>query len=240
MSKRFPGSEFNASIPILWRCFHFRAYFPFPQRPERLDYSAFQRAIAQLAAEGNQRFGENADGVTMDADKYPDANARALKELWLLFKSLSIQMPCSKRSSSIESSSVVDLPTAEEDLMEVLCLTQPDNACIMPAPMEELRPHAARILSPSTQYTCSSVPREDFLGLLKLILSIQLDKPEWGPHEPYFHTGRILLRPNPDILEGAVDAIMRRSTSDEKTDVDWHLFKNILSVHLVSPPCGTL
>lgn len=238
MSDRFPGSELNASIPILWRCFQFHAYFPFPRKAERLDYSAFLRGIGLLAAEGNLRLGGNADGISMDTDVNPDKNARASRHLWIMFRSLSTQDSFPSGPELIVSS-IADHSNTEEDLMDVLALTQPDDACIMPAPIEELRPHAKRILSSSTPYLCSSIPRRDFLSLLKLVLSVQLDKPEWEPHEPYFHTGRILRHPNPDILQGAADAILRRFTSSEKRDVDWQSFKNVLGVYLVRSVCST-
>ena len=172
----------------------------------------------------------------MDADKYPDTNARALKQHSILFKSLSIQFSRLSRPKPIESS-VTDWSSTEEHLMDVLCLTQPDDPCIMPAPIEELRPHAERILSSSTPYACSSTPRRDFLGLLKLLLSVQLIKPEWGSHEPYFHIGHTLIRPDSDILQGAADAILRRFTSSEKSDVNWHVFKNVLNVYVVRSSC---
>ena len=168
----------------------------------------------------------------MDADRYPDANARASKQLWILFKSISVHHIHPSRAEKSESS-VLDVSTTEDDLMDVLCLTQPDDPCIVPAPMEELRPHAQRILSSSTAYACTSVPRGDLLSLLKLILSVQLDKPEWGSQEPYFHTGQILIHPNPDVLQGASDAVLRSLTPNEKSDVDWHMFQNLLSVYLV-------
>lgn len=117
--------------------------------------------------------------------------------------------------------------------MEVLALTQPDNACIMPAPIEELRPHAKRILNSSTRYTYSSIPRAEFLNLLKLILSVQLDKPQWGDHEPYFYTGRVLTPPDPDMIQGTANALLRKSTSSEKGDFDWLSFQNVLNVDLV-------
>ena len=168
----------------------------------------------------------------MDTDVYPDGNARTMKKLWIMFKSLTISSPHPSPPELIESS-VVKLSTTEEDLMDALCLTQPDDPCIMPAPMETLRPHAKRILSSSTPYACSSIPRGDVLSLLKLILSVQLDKPKWGSHQPYFYTGRILVYPDPEVLQGAADAILRRSTSDEKRDIDWHIFQNVLSIYLV-------
>ena len=175
----------------------------------------------------------------MDADRYPDGSGRASKQLWIMFKSLSIQASFSGRPK-IPEASVADLSTIEEDLMDVLCLTQPDNPCIMPSPIEELRPHAKRILSSSTPYTCSSIPREDFLNVLKLLLSIQLDKPEWGPsHEPPCHTGRILVQPRSDILQGASEALLSLFTSSENKDVEWHVFKDVLNVHLVRFLCST-
>ena len=221
----------NASIPLLWRCFHFHSYFPFAKGVCRLDYSAFQRAIGLLAAEGNLRLGDNADGITMDRDRYPDANARASKRLWILFKSLSTT-PLLGQFRSTESS-MVDLSTTEDDLMDVLALTQPDNPSIMPAPIEELRPHAKRILGSSTFQKYYSIPYGDLLSLLKLMLSIQIDKPEWGSHQPYFNTGSILLPPNPDILQRAADAILSSFTYGGTADIEWHEFNNILSVYLV-------
>ena len=239
MSTRFPGSELESSIPILWRCFQFHAYLPFPLSPGRLDYSAFQRAIGLLAAEGNLRLGDNADCKTMDLEKYPDDSARATKRLRMLFRSLSAH-----HSPSVEfeltKSSALDLSSTEEDIMDVLALTQPDDPCITPAPIEQLRPHAKRILGSSTPSISSSIPRGDFLSLLRFLLGVQLDKPDWGSQEPYFQTGRILIRPDSDLLQRASDAILRRSGHDEKMDVDWHVFTNVLSVYLVrylAVPC---
>lgn len=175
----------------------------------------------------------------MDADRCLDTKARTSNQLWILYKSLSVQIPHSSQPK-VAKVSVTDMSTTEEGLMDVLALTQPDNMCIMPAPIEELRPHAKRILSSSTPYAFSSIPREDFLGLVKLILSIQLDKPEWGPHQPLFHTGRVLLQPSEDVLQGASDAILKSFTSGEDKDVDWHDFKNTLSLHLVSFLCSIM
>lgn len=187
-----------------------------------------------LAAEGNLRLGDDADGTFVDTDIYPDdgARARATKRLWIMFRSLSSHSFHQGGPKSIEPT-VSDLSDAEEDLMDVLALTQPNDHCIMPAPIEELRPHAKRILGSSTPGSYPSISRGDFLSLLKLILSIQLDKPTWGPHEPYFYTGRVIQRPSPDTLQGATDAILRRLTSSEKGDIDWHVFNDVLNAYLV-------
>ena len=225
-------------MPILWKCFRFHAFFPFPQNSQRLDYNAFQRAIGFLAAEGNLDLGENASGITMNADRYPDDSARASKHLWMLFRSLA------DHSAEVNELEVVEISLAglsntEDDLMEVLALTQPHNPCIVPAPIEELRPHARRILGFSTPCAYASIPREDFLGLLKLVLSVQLDKPEWGSHEPQYYTGGISVSRDPDILQGAAEAILNKSISSEAKDVDWRSFQNNLNVFLVSLPLAT-
>lgn len=229
MSDRFPGSELNASIPILWRCFHFHAYFPFPQKPERLDYPAFQRAIALLAAGGNLRLGDNADGITIDVDRYPNANARAEKQLWIMFKSLSIRIPQPTESESIETSEA-NLSTTEEDLMDVLCLAQPHDPCIMPAPIEELRPHAKRILNSSRPYACSSIPRGDFLTLIKLLLSTQMNKPV---RFSQVHTARTFPTLAIDLLDGLANSVVDRFSSNENGEIDWHGFNNVMSTYLV-------
>ena len=222
----------NASIPLLWGCFHFHAHSPFPRETDRLDYSAFQRAIELLATERNLRLGDNANGITMDRDRYPDANARASKRLWILFKSLSTRTPLPDHSRSTESS-VLDLSTTEDDVMDVLALTQPDNPSIMPAPIKELRPHAKRILGSSTFHTYYSIPQRDFLSLLRLMMSIQINKPVWGSHQPYFNTGRILLTPNREIVRGATDAVLRSFNHEGTADIEWHEFHDVLRVHLV-------
>ena len=172
----------------------------------------------------------------MDGDKYPDDNARASKRLWMMFRSLSTQFP-QPNESKTTTSSPAHMSTLEEDLMEVLALCQPDNPCIMPAPIEELRSDAQRILSGSKPYVCSIIPRGDLLSLLKLLLSVQLDRPEWGDHEPYFYTGRVSVRPDPDNLRGAADALLKRFTSSEKSDIDWDAFRDILITYLVRSLC---
>ena len=169
----------------------------------------------------------------MNADRYPDESARASKRLWMLFRSLSGPSSSPSGSKLLETN-VANLSDTEEDLMEVLALTQPDNPCIMPAPIEVLRPHARRILSPSTPYKPSMIPRGDFLNLLKLMLSVQLDKPEWGDHEPYFYTGHIPIPPDSDTLQGAAEAILRKCILDEDRDIDWQSFRNVLDIYLVS------
>ena len=219
----------NANISILWKCFHYHAYFPFPQKPERLDYSAFQRAIGLLAAEGNLRLGDNGDGVTMDGDRYPDGSSRALKRLWIVFKSLSLQFA---PSSEFKSSEAVGLSTTEEDLMDVLCLTQPYNPCIMPAPMEDLRPHAKRILNSPAPYECTSIPREDFLGLLKLLFCIVMNEPDRS--RGITTAAHALPITDKDLLNGTTDALLRNFSPREKGDIYWRDFSNVISTYLVS------
>ena len=159
-----------------------------------------------------------------------DLDSRALKRLWIMFKSLSIQVPLSSRYKSIESGAV-KLSTTEEDLMAVLYLTQPNNPCMMPAPIEELRPHAKRILNSSAAYECSFIPREDFRGLLKLLFCIEMDKPDRSlgvniaAHAPPIT--------DEDLLNGTADALLKNFTHNEEGDIYWHDFSNVISTYLV-------
>lgn len=225
LGKRFPVSELQASIPILWRCFHFNAYFPFPHEAEQLDYSAFQRAIGLLAADGSVRLGDNADGITMDADRYPDAIARASKRLCIMFKSLSIQNSHAIRPEPTQSS-VANFPTTEEDLMDVLCLTQPDDACIMPAPMEELRPHAKRILRTPISNAHYSIPCADFRRLIRLLLCIRPER------SPCVRAVCALPTLDIDLLDGIADALLKHFNPNERSDISWHEFNNVISTYL--------
>lgn len=165
----------------------------------------------------------------MDGDRYPDGSSRALKQLWIIFKSLSFQFA---PSSGYKPSEAVGLSTTEEDLMDVLCLTQPYDSCIMPAPIEELRPHAKRILNHSASYECSFIPRGDFLGLLKLLFCVKMDKPNisLGANT----TARALPIIDKDLLNGVVDALLKNFTFSEKGDIYWRDFSNVISTYLVS------
>lgn len=164
----------------------------------------------------------------MDGDRYSDGNSRALKQLWIIFKTLSIQFAPSSEYKSFEA---VGLSTTEEDLMDVLCLTQPNNPCIMPAPIEELRPHAKRILNFSAPYECSFIPREDFRGLLKLLLCIEMDKPDFSLR------GNIATHAPPiidkDLLDRIAEALLKNFTLNEKGDIHWHDFSNVINTYLV-------
>ncbi len=166
----------------------------------------------------------------MDADRYPDAKARALKQLWIMFKSLSTRIPLSSLPQSIESG-VASMSTTEDDLMDVMCLIQPNDPCIMPAPIEELRPHAKRILSSSTPYDYTSIPRGEFVSLLKLLLCIQLDKPNLasGVHT----TAHVLPTVELDLLDPLAVALLENSIPNEEGVVYWHDFDKIISKYLV-------
>ncbi len=166
----------------------------------------------------------------MDADRYPDAKARASKQLWIMFKSLSTRIPLSSLPKSIESR-VASMSTTEDDLMDVLCLIQPNDPCIMPAPIEELRPHAKRILSSSTTYDYSSIPRGDFVSLLKLLFCIQLGKPNLSSR--VHTTAHALPAVDLDLLDPLAVALLENSTPNEEGVVYWHDFNKIISIYLV-------
>ncbi|MCJ1456963.1 hypothetical protein MMC28_007329 [Mycoblastus sanguinarius] len=125
--------------------------------------------------------------------------------------------------------------SVEEDLLDVLALVQPADPCITAVQGDELRPHTSRILDSSEGYVYTLIPRKDLFSLLKLLLSIEIDKPKWGDR---FYTGHApSTSPDPDILNRVTDAVLRRFTQDEESDVNWQTFKDALSVsfpHLLS------
>ena len=126
-------------------------FFPFSQKPQNLDFNAFQRAVGFRAAEGNLDLGDNADGIAMNADRYPDDSARASKDLWMIFGSLAGHFAEVSGLEVVETS-LAGLSNTEDDLLEVLALTQPHKACIIPAPIEELRnPNLLRHHAPILQ-----------------------------------------------------------------------------------------
>lgn len=221
--------DLSASIPILWKCFHFHGYFSFPLEPQRLDYCAFQRAISFLAADGNHRLGTIAKGSTCMYDD--DAPNVGFKIYWIMFRSLATPWSHSIGPSSAECEERIigrDLANTEEDLMEVLfTLTQPEDPCIRTGYIEELRPYARKILGSWTQYDNYSIAHKDFLSLLKLILNIQPEKPQSGPN------GRILTHLNSTLFQDAASAITEVLVSGGKKDVDWHVFMVGVKKYLV-------
>ena len=189
--------------------------------------------MALLAADGTSRLGSDAIGATVEKYRNSFRGTQASNNLWLMFRSLAT------RSSHMIGPKDTECGQAElsveEDLLDVLALVQPADPCITAVQGDELRPHTSRILDSSEGYVYTLIPRKDLFSLLKLLLSIEIDKPKWGDR---FYTGHApSTSPDPDILNRVTDAVLRRFTQDEESDVNWQTFKDALSVSFVRFLC---
>ena len=68
--------------------------------------------------------------------------------------------------------------------------------------------------------------------MLELLLSKQIDKPEIGSPSYSTHLASPILEP--DSLKGLAMALLRRSNSGGKSNIDYDSFTHLLSVYLVS------
>jgi len=82
-------------------------------------------------------------------------------------------------------------------------------------------------------YTC--ILCDDFYNLLKLLLSMQIGKPEPGSYD---HNARAApMDPSSDALNEVTDVVMRRFKSSDKSDVDWETFKYVSNTYMVRFLC---
>lgn len=226
LQTRLPLAALSTSISILWRCFHFHAYFPFAQQsPDQIDCDAFQRAVALLGADGISRLGYSSIGIEIDPDR-----DRAFNSLYRIFRSLAIPS-LSTPSSENPSGNEAEQWSQTDDLLDVLDLVQPSRVPYGPTCRDEFLIHASRILGSSKFYTYSSIPRGDIMSLLTLLLSIQIDEPEGGASFNTVHPSEGLGEEMPERL---ANAILRRFAPDEECDIDWYAFSSMLSNYLVS------
>ncbi|KAH8700643.1 hypothetical protein BGW36DRAFT_357296 [Talaromyces proteolyticus] len=154
------------TINLLWRCFQFHAYHPFPRHDvHQIHESAFQRAVILLAVRGTDLLGTQDGGDYIwreDTDFFHDADFRRI------LRSIS---HASVQNESDPAMSVVN------DVMDVLATTQPHMVNFAPSP-DLLEPAARRLLD--------SVPVRDELRaddlsiLLALLLQLRVHKQKWG------------------------------------------------------------
>lgn len=177
-----------------------------------------------LAAEGNARV---AGPESLNPADFNDEKSKASRRLWLLFRSMSV---LSHRTNGLEKVGSKDEERVIEDLVDVLVVIQLSDACIIDLSREQLRPHAERLAS-SMHYVCSPIPRQDFLSLLKLLLSIAVNEPR---RDDGFHTARLLSNIDPDSLTGSADALLAPFTKSEDCNIEWEMFEDIMITYLVN------
>ncbi|OJJ35056.1 hypothetical protein ASPWEDRAFT_489922 [Aspergillus wentii DTO 134E9] len=178
------------AIPILWRCLHFYAYHPFQHTaPDRLDYKAFQRAIALLAVQGTDLLGTDEYG---DAYWHNNREYAEKADFKRIFRSISVPV----EEVKYESVDVLN------DAMDVLAMVQPRMMPFLPS-QSELEPVVRRVLGDgiSVRY---DLQRKDLVVLVDLMLKLRLYTPRWGDN---FHYGTFERSDSGGLADILVDAL---------------------------------
>jgi hypothetical protein len=163
-------------VQLLWRSFHFYAYHPFSQNSigGRIDWKAFQRAVAMLAAQGADLL-----GVKEEIESYwrfDGENLYDQAKLKRIFRS--IGTPEKSTELSDESRHIL------EEATDVLAMTQP--FFMHNGPHEhQLTPTAQRLLGEDLIGTRRRVTQKDLKMLLNILIRLSLFKENWGLSFPF-------------------------------------------------------
>ena len=157
----------KASLQLLWRCFHFYAFYPFPRdvTNDMVDYNAFQRAVTLLVARGTDLLGMvDNEGWHWRSDKsyIPQAN------LQRIVRSIGSTERTYEKSHDI----VAEFDPAVDETMDVLKMIAPFQMHCGPWE-DHLHPVARRLLGESTRIR-PRVSWEDLSELLSLVLRLRL------------------------------------------------------------------
>ena len=235
LHQQFPGVISESSVSMLWRSFLFHAYFPFPIERRVVDYRAFRRAVAFLAGEGTFYLGEDAEGIPMDIDQYPNMEARELarndQQLCMLFRSLAVAHPCIEEKKPLVPTEI-KMPDSEKDILDILMLVKPSHPCTM-STYEALRPYARKLMSEIPRQAAHyAIPQGDLQDLMEVILSIQIIKAKGLTQQK---AAWRTIHPGSNLLTALARALVRRfqMTSENQCDIDWQSFRNILKTYLV-------
>lgn len=165
----------EAVVQLLWRCFLYFAYHPFPRdvTNSKVDLSGFQRAVSLLAVQGTDILGTQEEG-----DYFWRHNDVFFRRADFQRTFRSIGLPDGPNNQPTDSN-------LEEDVMDVLAMTQPQSVSLAPSP-DQLGPAARKLLGEGPTRTRYRVTRRDFSTLLSLLLRLRLHKAKWGS---YFHYG---------------------------------------------------
>lgn len=179
IEKKHPDvANSEAVVQLLWRCFLYFAYHPFPRDvtdSSKADSSGFQRAVSLLAGRGTDLLGTQAEG------EYFWRHDRAFfrrADFQRIYRSISLP--------EAPDNQLTD-PSLEEDVMDVLAMTQPQSETLAPSP-NQLGPASRRLLGQGSVRTGCRVTQSDLSTLLSLLLRLRLHKAKWGS---YFHFGTI-------------------------------------------------
>ena len=178
-------------MQLLWRCFYYFVFHPFPRYPANgsLNYYAFQRAVAFLTTQGTDLLSywveedyivrsphelySREDGGWFCPSLHQAQFARILQSMGQSYQGESL---LSKDS----------LQSLVGQTVDVLVMTQPSSIDVGPNP-EGLDPVARRLLGEELLRSQHLVAHKDLLTLLELLLRLRLQPATWGLG---FHYGR--------------------------------------------------
>ncbi|EED21037.1 hypothetical protein TSTA_082700 [Talaromyces stipitatus ATCC 10500] len=172
---------------LLWRCFHFYAYHPFPRHDmHQIDESVFQRAVILLAVQGTDFLGTQDGGDYFwrnDTDFFYDADFRRI------LRSINPAFP-EHKSQPTSQISVVN------NVMGVLATTQPYAVTLAPSP-DLLESAARRLLDsvPGGNRLRYRLYADDFSGLVTLLLQLRICSQKWGMtlhYGEFFQSSKLL------------------------------------------------
>ena len=185
IEKAHPFADFsNAIINLLWACFYFYAYHPFPRRDVddgKIEWSALQRSVSLLAVRGTKLLGTLEDGDY--SWRYYECFTRRANFNRIL-RSISLPEDADTQQHSQPgchtSTFIVD------DVMDVLAMTQPQDISVHPSP-DLLKPVAQKLISGSATPVKFWIEGEELSLLLSLLLRLRLHEAKWARKE--FHYG---------------------------------------------------
>ncbi|PWY81708.1 hypothetical protein BO94DRAFT_496071 [Aspergillus sclerotioniger CBS 115572] len=187
IAKVHPDTTFpEPAIDVLWSCFYFYAYYPFPRENcngGKLELSAFQRALTLLALRGTSLLGsvdEFGYGGVYWRDH--DSPGVCVPNINRIFRSIG------KVSHKVNKASEIVAPSTFiiDDAMDVLATTHPYHVKFHPYD-SQLRGVAERLLEGRIpQYQVKS---DDLVTLVSLVLRLRVHKPTWGEEGGDFRYG---------------------------------------------------
>jgi hypothetical protein len=157
-------------VQLLWRCFHFYAFHPFPRDSTNssIYWADFQRAVILLAGQGTDLLGTQEQGEYFwRSDDYFFRKA----DFKRIFRSISFPKDTSKQLAQTD----YDPASILDDIMDVLATTQPQYVCMLPS-HDQLESVAQKLFGEASTQTRYQSSRKDLSILLGLILRLRLCK----------------------------------------------------------------
>ena len=154
-------------------------------------------------------------------------------DLWRTFRSLSVRSEKTILPNKVDTRPAA-LSDEEEDLLDVLAFTQPADPCRMTVQRKELRPHARRILASSECCNDYCLTLTDLGCLVRLLLSLQIDKTVRNATDQQAST--VSINEDGGVSRRLVSAVLNRFDVQGQDRVEWQTFEDVITIYLVRLP----